>query len=234
MSFFHNESLRKKLYDYIKQKINCGELKPGDLINQKEIFENLGISRTPYRDCMIQLESEGLVTIIPCKGVVVRSLSFEEIMEAQETGAALEGMAYELAFQGARKNILEKLSDIMEETESRMLKGDTSLCHDKNMEFHMLILSQCPNKHIVSVLARMRERLYDFPLRDLTPVLKWERIFWYEHKTQLDILKNGSPRELSDFSRNVHWNVAGKEEYWETLFGVPKGTVKKYFADRVN
>ncbi|MCC8178828.1 MAG: GntR family transcriptional regulator [Cloacibacillus sp.] len=103
MSFFHNESLRKKLYDYIKRKINSGELRPGDPINQKEIFEELNISRTPYRDCMIQLESEGLVRIIPCKGVIVRELSINEVMEAQEVGAALEGMAYELAVYNARE-----------------------------------------------------------------------------------------------------------------------------------
>lgn len=233
MSYFHNESLRKKLYDYIKKEINNGNLKPGELINQKEIFDELGISRTPYRDCMIQLESEGLVTILPCKGVAVRSLTFEEIMEAQETGAALEGMAYELAFDGARKYALNELRLMIGEVEQRLKNDDMTLCLIRNMEFHMLILQQCPNKHIVQTLERMRERLYDFPRRDLAPVLKWEKIFWQEHRKQVEILESGTARELGDFSRMVHWNVAGKEEYWETLFGVPEGTVKKYFQDRM-
>lgn len=232
ISVFHNELLRKKLYEYIKQKINSGELKPGELINQKEIFETLGISRTPYRDCMIQLETEGLVTIIPCKGVVVRSLTLEEIMEVQEIGAALEGMAYELAFDGAKKNTIENLSAIVQEVEGYIQQGDLSLCHIRNMDFHMLILDQCPNKSIVHTLERMRERLYSFPLRDLKPVLKWEEIFWDEHRKQLEILKHGSPRQFGNFSREVHWNVAGKEEYWEILFDVPEGTVKGFFTNR--
>lgn len=233
MSYFHNESLRKKLYDYIKQEINSGNLKPGELINQKGIFDELGISRTPYRDCMIQLESEGLVTIIPCKGVVVRNLTFEEIMEVQEFGAALEGMAYELAFDGARKYALDDLRLMVEEVGRHLDNDDMTLCHSKNMEFHMLILRQCPNKHIVHTLEMMRERLYDFPRRDLAPVLKWEKVFWQEHRKQIEILESGTARELGDYSRTVHWGVIGREEYWETLFGVSKGTVKKYFDDRM-
>ncbi|MCE5202435.1 MAG: GntR family transcriptional regulator [Synergistaceae bacterium] len=232
MSFFQNESLRKQLYDYIKQKINAGELKRGDMINQKELSEELGISRTPFRDCMIQLESEGLVTIIPCKGVIVRYLTFEEIMEVQEIGAALEGMAYELAFGTARKYCIDKLTAIVSDVQTRLEKGDVSLCYEKNQEFHTLILDRCPNKQIVTTLVKMRERLYDFPRHDLAPVLKWEKIFWQEHLNQIKILREGTAKEFGEYDRNVHWGIKGKEGYWETLFNVPAGSVNKYFHER--
>ena len=231
LTFFHNESLRKKLYNYIKQKINNGELHPGDPINQKEIFDTFGISRTPYRDCMIQLESEGLVRIIPCKGVVVREMTIGEIMESQEVGAALEAMAYELAFYNARENCLDRLTEVMDEVE-KCVAEDGVIDFAKNMEFHMLVVRQCPNRAIVEALEKNRERIYDFPRRDQKPLQKWERLFWQEHRCQLEILKHGSPKELGDYTRQVHWNVKGKEEYWELLFHLPKGTVGEYFANR--
>lgn len=232
MSSFQNESLRKKLYDYIKQKINTGELKPGDNINQKLLSQKLGISRTPFRDCMIQLEAEGLVKIIPCKGVVVRSLTLEEIMEMQEVGAALEGMAYELAFDAARKYCVDKLRLIVDEVQHHLDKGDVTMCYEKNQEFHMTILSKCPNKQIVTMLTKMRERLYDFPRHDLSPVIKWEKIFWQEHLNQITILLNGTAKEFGEYNKNVHWRIQGKEEYWEILFNFPKGSIKKYFLER--
>ena len=231
MSFFHNESLRKKLYDYIKRKINSGELRPGDPINQKEIFEELNISRTPYRDCMIQLESEGLVRIIPCKGVVVRELSINEVMEAQEVGAALEGMAYELAFYNARERCIPRLSELIARAE-RCFQNNEPIVQDLNMEFHMVVFEQCPNRSIVEQLVKMRERIYDFPQRNLVPLLKWEKIFWQEHLRQVEILKNGTPSELGSYTRNVHWRVQGREEYRETLFAVKPGTAEQYFAQR--
>ena len=231
LSYFHNESLRKKLYDYIKEKINSGELKPGDLINQKEIFEELEISRTPYRDCMIQLEAEGLVTIIPCKGVVVRELSMEEIMEEQEIGAALEGMAYELAFFNARENCIPQLTGLME-TAEECFRTNTPIPQDLNMEFHMLVLRQCPNKLIVEQLIKMRERLYYFPKRSTVQLLQWEKIYWAEHARQIEILKNGTAAELGAFTRDVHWGTSGKHEYWEALFDAKPGTVDEFYKKR--
>ena len=231
MSFFHNESLRKKLYDYIKRKINSGELKPGDPINQKEIFEELNISRTPYRDCMIQLESEGLVRIIPCKGVVVRELSIDEVMEAQEVGAALEGMAYELAFYNARERCIPKLTELIAKAE-KCFRDNEPIVQDLNMEFHLVVFEQCPNRGLVEQLVKMRERIYDFPQHALLPLLKWEKMFWQEHRHLVEILKNGTPIEFGRYMRDVHWKVQGREEYWETLLSVRPGTVKQYFERR--
>ena len=230
MSYFQNVSLRNKLYDYIKQKINSGELKPGEPINQKEIFDELKISRTPYRDCMIQLETEGLVDIIPCRGVVVRELSLEEVMEYQEIGAALEGMAYQLAYYNARKCV-PKLTKLVEEAEA-CFKNNEPVFQDKNMEFHILITEQCPNDSLVEQLIKLRDRLYDFPRKDPVPITKWEKIFWQEHRRQIEILKNGTPEEFGAFTRNVHWNVKGKEGYWDTLLSLKPGTVKRYFETR--
>ncbi|WP_418505002.1 GntR family transcriptional regulator [Cloacibacillus evryensis] len=231
MSFFHNESLRKKLYDYIKQKINSGALKPGDLINQKEIFEELNISRTPYRDCMIQLESEGFVRIIPCKGVVVRELSIDEGMDAQEVGAALEGMACELAFYNARERSIPKLIELIARAE-KCFHDNEPIAPNLNMEFHMAILEQSPNHSLVEQLIKMRERIYDFPQHALLPLLKWEKMFWQEHRHLVEILKNGTPIEFGRYMRDVHWKVQGREEYWETLLSVRPGTVKQYFERR--
>lgn len=231
MSFSHNEPMRKKLYDYIKEKINTGELQPGTPINQKKIFAELGISRTPYRDCMIQLEAEGLVKIIPCKGVVIREFSISEIMEIQEIGAALEGMAYELAFHSSQKKCIPILSEIISKAEAAFIRNEAP-SHELNMKFHTVVLAQCPNKMIVEKITKMRERIYDFPRHDLIPLLKWEKIFWQEHLNIVEILKHGTPQELGEYIRSVHWNVKGKEGYWESLLSVEPGTVKKYFAER--
>ncbi len=232
MQLFQNELLRDKLYNYIKDKMNSGDLKPGDIINQKKLSEEIGIGRTPFRDCMIQLEAEGFVTIIPCKGVVVRSMSFEEIMDCQEIGGALEGRAAELAFNHVRKYSIEKLEAIVDEVCNNLDKGIVTKCYEKNEEFHTTILSGCHNRPIISMIINLRERLYDFPQLDLAPVLKWERTFWDEHRHIVDILRCGTAGELGDYFRKVHWSVEGKEEYWENLFNLPTGSVNQYITKR--
>ncbi|MDR3353506.1 MAG: GntR family transcriptional regulator [Synergistaceae bacterium] len=231
MPLFHNESLRKKLYDYIRQKMNNGELRRGEKINQKEIFDKLGISRTPYRDCMIQLEAEGLVEIIPCKGAVVRELAVRDVMELQEIGGALEGTAFELSFEGTKKNSAKQLEALIETVEGYVKEG-LPIDSEINAEFHNIVLSHCPNRSLVETIEKMRERLYDFPRPDPRDIVEWETEYWREHRHQLEILRKGTAREFGDFTKYVHWGVEGKEKYWEIMYNLRPGSVEEYFARR--
>lgn len=97
----------------------------------------------------------------------------------------------------------------------------------------MVVFEQCPNRSIVEQLVKMRKHLYDFPQRNLVPLLKWKKIFWQERLRQVEILKNGTPSELGSYTRDVHWRVQGREEYRETLFAVKPGTAEQYFAQRL-
>lgn len=220
MVFFQQKSLREQLYDYIKEKLNSGELRPGDAINQKQISEALHISKTPFRDCMIQLESEGLVEVIPCKGVVVRKLTYQELLELHQMGGALEGTAYELACDYIDDALLSQLEEIVQNVLGFLEKGDLSFCHEANVRFHAAILACCPNKNLIMAISRLRDRILEFPRRDISKMLKWELLFWGEHQLQLNIIKKGEAKVLGDHMRNVHWSFDGKEDYFKVFFGI--------------
>jgi DNA-binding GntR family transcriptional regulator len=59
------KSLREQVYDYIREELSRGKLTPGMAINLNEISQELGISKTPLRDALLQLDTEGFVTISP-------------------------------------------------------------------------------------------------------------------------------------------------------------------------
>lgn len=234
MEFIRSESMRKQLYAYIKEKLNSGEIQRGDTINQKEILQTLGISKTPFRDCMIQLEAEGVVSIIPCKGVVVRDRPFSELIELNEIAAALEASALEAAFGGIRGRALSAAEAIVDEVQARLREDDASLCYDKNMEFHKLMIDECPNESLRAAVEKYRTLILDFPAKDINIHIKWERLFWDEHREMINIIKNGTPKELADFSKYVHWGWKGKEEYFDALYLVPLGTMQEYMASRAD
>ena len=220
MVFFQQKSLREQLYDYIKEKLNSGELRPGDAINQKQISEALRISKTPFRDCMIQLESEGLVEVIPCKGVVVRKLTYQELLELHQMGGALEGTAYELACDYIDDVLLSQLEGTVQNVLEFLQKGDLSFCHEGNVRFHAAILECCPNKSLITAISRLRDRILEFPRRDISKMLKWELLFWEEHRLQLNIIKKREAKVLGDHMRNVHWGFDGKEDYFKVFFDI--------------
>jgi DNA-binding GntR family transcriptional regulator len=104
--------IREKVYRYIKQAIVSGEYKSGERIIERELADQLNVSRTPIREALFRLESQGFVKTLPRKGVIVSKLSPEEIIEIFTILSALESLAMKLAAQKARQEDKEKLDKI--------------------------------------------------------------------------------------------------------------------------
>lgn len=216
---FRHDSLRKQISDYLRSQLNAGVLRPGEMINQKELSDTLGVSRTPLRDTMIQLEVEGLVTIRPCRGVYIRNLSRREIHDIFEVCGALDGLACELAFPYLTAPIIGRLRGLIITTTHQMERQDYSSCNDANEEFHMLLHNYCPNRELVNSLSSLRQRVYNFPYCDPSPAGEWERIVWQEHLHIMELIDAKRPDELGRYVRDVHWRAWGSnEEYLNARF----------------
>ncbi|PAE26692.1 GntR family transcriptional regulator [Bacillus sp. 7894-2] len=99
-------SIRERVYLHIKDLILDGEFKAGDRLVERELAERLNISRTPIREALFRLESQGFVKTVPRKGVIVADISEKEIIEVFTILSSLEVLAAKLAVQ--------KLDDEME------------------------------------------------------------------------------------------------------------------------
>ena len=77
-------SLRKEIFTYLSNQIECGALTPGSLINVRKLTEELNVSRTPLREALAQLEIQGLVSILPQRGVRAGPRSFRRHLRHPE------------------------------------------------------------------------------------------------------------------------------------------------------
>ena len=110
-------------------------------LDERKLAERLGISRTPVREALARLAQDGLVEIVPRKGVFVRRKTREEILETVVTWAALESMAARLATQNASDAELQALRDFATEHSSDVERADIEEYSDANIVFHQTILS---------------------------------------------------------------------------------------------
>ncbi len=84
------QSLKDKSYAYIKNKIvNCNYM-PGDYLDEKQLILEIGASRTPIREALNKLEQENLINILPKKGVVVKDISYKDIVDIWELRLLIE------------------------------------------------------------------------------------------------------------------------------------------------
>ena len=116
----NNEDKNKKelAYDYLKEMIVNGELKPGSLLVERQLCERLSTSRTPVREAIQKLSGEGLVETILSKGSFVKSITYEDISQIYDIREYLESLAVKLCCQNATNaNIeaLKKTCDLMTE-----------------------------------------------------------------------------------------------------------------------
>ena len=92
------KSLKEQVYDYLRRQFQAHRLQPGAVINMEATAKKLGVSKTPLRDALVQLEMEGFVTINPRRGIFVRALPLEEIREFYQVIGALESSALQASF----------------------------------------------------------------------------------------------------------------------------------------
>lgn len=124
----------------IRERILAGEYPEGTPLRQDVIAAAVGVSPIPVREALRQLDAEGLVTYIPHRGAVVSSLSLEEIWEACEVRALLEGDLIRRAVPRFTAEIIERADAILETFEAAFEAGDVAEWGALNWRFHSTLL----------------------------------------------------------------------------------------------
>jgi DNA-binding GntR family transcriptional regulator len=133
-------SIREHAYIYLKEMILEGELKAGDRLIERELAGKLGISRTPIREAMFRLESQGFVKTVPRKGVVVSNISESEVIEVFTILASLEVLAVKLA---AGRMDRETQLELDQKIEELMLLRDQA---EENFNLEHIQMNRLINK----------------------------------------------------------------------------------------
>ncbi|PGY08042.1 GntR family transcriptional regulator [Bacillus sp. AFS031507] len=133
-------SIREHAYNYLKEMILEGELKAGDRLIERELAGKLGISRTPIREALFRLESQGFVKTVPRKGVVVSNISESEVIEVFTILASLEVLAVKLA---AGRMDRETQLELDQKIEELMLLRDQA---EENFNLEHIQMNRLINK----------------------------------------------------------------------------------------
>lgn len=205
------KSLREQVYDILRQELQSGQLVPGSAINITEISQRLGVSKTPLRDALIQLEVEGFVTILPRRGVLVNKLSEDEIRSYYEVLGALESAVVLMHFKQIGRVELRKMDQLNHDMREAIERGDFGTYYDLNLNFHEVFLNLSDNAVLQRVILPMKRRLYDFPRRGY--IAEWEIRNCDEHQAFLDAIRGGDAEGAARVLREVHWSYAFQEAY---------------------
>ena len=160
-----NLTLWQRVYAHLRREILEGSLAPGTELLEVALSEHLGVSRGPVREAIGRLAAEGLVTVRPRRGAVVRSLSKEEFLELYEVREALEQRAVLLAVPRLGPEDLAELSRLNDAMEEYAARDEVEPFFEANAEFHARLFAASGNsvlqdfyRQLLGQLGRYRTR----------------------------------------------------------------------------
>lgn len=206
------KSLKEQVYEYLREQMRSGLLLPGSVIDMEETSKKLGVSKTPLRDALLQLEMEGFVSILPRRKVIVNVLSLQDIKNMYEIIGALESEALLSALDRLQDSDIRNLDALNREMKEAIDKDDFDLYYEKNLRFHDVFLNRGGNESLVKIVNTLKKRLYDFP-RQQGFVKEWEQASIGEHGRLVELIRRKARAEAVAFIRDVHWSFRVQEQY---------------------
>jgi DNA-binding GntR family transcriptional regulator len=216
-SILNLKSLKEQVYDYLRKQMQIGKIKPGSVINMDAHSRVLGVSKTPLRDALIQLEMEGFVSILPRRGVVVNVLSVEDIKNYYQVIGALESTAVLGASAVMNRTCIEEMEKLNKKMRVSLEKNNFGSYYENNLKLHDVYIGLCGNEVLRRSVDTLKKRLYDFPRRSKF-VKEWEESSVIEHQKLISLLCSGKITDAANFIRDVHWSFKVQEKY-----------IKKYY-----
>jgi DNA-binding GntR family transcriptional regulator len=201
-------SLKDHVYNYIVEQINTGNLIAGSKVNENAIGESLKVSRTPVREALIQLSSEGILENVPRKGFVIKKLSKEEAKETYFIIGAIDGLAASLAAPLLTEKHMKEMEFYIQSIDLAINTENFEMYHKMQETFHNVYLSVCPNKSLVNLLVQYKKKFLKYT--DDPSQTEWLKKALLEtnneHRKMLELFRRGDSAELERFMREVHWD----------------------------
>ena len=150
----------EKAYHLIKEKIITLELAPSSVINERALMEELGLGRTPIRDALQRLDTEGLVNIIPRRGMFVADISITDLQGIFEVRVILASFCARLAARRITEDQIAQMEALLKDLE-QVQSGDSKALMAIDRRFQKLLHKAADNEFLAEAL----DRLYDLSLR---------------------------------------------------------------------
>lgn len=216
--------VRERVYEYLKTAILSGHLNPGERLTEEYLAETLGVSRTPVREALHKLESEGLIKIRKKRGYIVSRDSKEEVEELFELRSILEGYALRVISESVSEETLHRLEEFIQNAEEALRRKKIEDIFKWNTRFHDTLHELVANK---TRLHRLIVNMRKYVLRHRKDTLRYPdggRRSVEGHQKIVMALQLKDP-DLCERVMREHIREA-KEDALQSLFGnIKEGTL---------
>lgn len=202
------KTAHQEVANLIREMIQNGDLKKGDKISEITLCELFGVSRTPIREALRILYTQGLVDLIPHRGAFVSEFDVDDIKDIFEVMSGLEGMCARLATQRMTTNDLQQIENIHAVLEEHFDNNNSQSYLKQNWELHEFIQQLSGNKVLNAVINGLRQKALLYRQRQLYQPNRFKASI-QEHRDILSAFRKKDP-ELAEKTMKRHLQNQGR------------------------
>ncbi len=206
-------SLRGRVYDIIREDIINGVYPEHQELKEAVLGAHLGVSRTPVREALRQLELEGLVEIIPNKGARVTGITEKDVRDIEQIRYYLEGLSARWATENISKAQIEKMEETLYLTDFHAMKGNYTQVHALDSQFHELMYEASGSKMLNHILSDFHMYVTRVRKRGLADSRR-SKNSTEEHRAILDAIKSGDPDQAE---KCAHAHIQNTMKIYEEI-----------------
>ncbi len=199
--------LRDVVFKTLRQSILTGELKPGERLMEIHLADKLGVSRTPIREAIRQLELEGLVVMLPRRGAQVAHITEKSMSDVLEVRLALDELSVKLACERITDEEIERLREACLDFEKAVDSADIRNITSADVAFHDIIFAASRNMRLIQMMNNLAEQMYRYRFEYIKDDSGWQSLIT-EHRMITDAIAMRDP-ELS--ARAIHVHIKNQE-----------------------
>jgi GntR family transcriptional regulator, rspAB operon transcriptional repressor len=148
--------MQRNVYEELKKRIVELDLKPGDVLHEKDIAEMFSVSRTPIREALIRLEGDGLVKARPRRGTYITEISLRHLKESYAIRTHLSALVGQLSVAHATTSELDNMEQVLQKIEEQ---SDARTLRMLDLSFHDLVNQATHNTLLVETMTRLRNQV---------------------------------------------------------------------------
>ncbi len=154
------KSLKDQIYEIIKEDILNQKYENDVVLNERKISQALNVSKTPVREALKALESEGWVEYVPYKGVLVKQMSLADMKNVFRIRKALEVLMIEMAMERMSPSVVAELHESYRQQKRLLEKNQPVVAEfiDYDMEFHGILVKATGSKLLTDLILQMRDK----------------------------------------------------------------------------
>ncbi|RJQ57893.1 MAG: GntR family transcriptional regulator [Desulfobacteraceae bacterium] len=193
-------SIRERVYEYIRNRILSGQISPSTRVIETKLAREIGTSRTPVREALHLLESEGLLESIPRVGYRVKEIKSDDVEEICEIRVINETLACRWAMERMRPEALKAIEKNLETAKDEAEAGRPETFVEHDAEFHELLVRASGSRRLLELCQMLRRHMLRYRIESL---YLSEIVFRAidGHRRILDCLKAKDPERIEDVVR---------------------------------